>query len=235
MIMIFQDIYPPYDRTHCSKDYLAGDGRAEWMPLKTDAFYHEQAIELIHNRVDSIDVESRRVALSGGAEIDADGLVLAMGSLPRRLPVQGADLDGVMTLRTQADSDRIADRADKADHVVVVGSSFVGMEVAASLKQRGVANVTVVAPDDVPFEKTLGRKVGFAFPTSSRGARSTASSSGARSRRSSVKEPSPRSCSTTALLTRPISWSWGSVSDRRRTFFAVSNSKTTARCSWTSS
>ena len=234
VIMISQDIYPPYDRTHCSKDYLAGEAPAEWLPLKTDAFYHEEAIELIHHRVDSIDVETRRVALPGGAEIEADGLVLAMGSHPRRLPVPGADLDGVMTLRTQTDSDRIADRADDADHVVVVGASFIGMEVAASLKQRGVANVTVVAPDDVPFEKTLGRNVGSAF----RRLHETNGISfelGRTVEEIIGQEPSPRSCSTTAPLARPISWSWGSASDRRRTVFAVSNSKTTARCSWMSS
>ncbi|MEE4273713.1 MAG: FAD-dependent oxidoreductase [Thermoanaerobaculales bacterium] len=163
LIMVSDDPHDPYDRTHCSKGYLAGEAPAVWLPLKPETFFRDAGIELVHQRLNVIDVQSRRIALPGGSAIEADGLLLAMGSRPRRLPVPGAELDGVLTLRTRTDSERIARRADAAEHVVVVGASFIGMEVAASLTQRGVSRVTVVAPDEVPFASVMGVRVGEAL------------------------------------------------------------------------
>lgn len=163
VVMISDDPYAPYDRTNCSKDYLAGEAPAEWLPLKPPSFYTDAGIERIEHHLDSIDVVNRRVTLPGGEAIEADGLLLATGGEPRRLEEEGAALEGVMTLRSRTDSERLAERADSNGDVVVVGASFIGMEVAASLKQRGVETVTVVAPEEVPFQHTLGARVGELF------------------------------------------------------------------------
>jgi len=163
IVMLSAEAGEPYDRTQCSKDYLAGEAPAEWLPLKPNGFYHEAGIELVEHRVDAIDLSTRQIAMPGGASITADGLLLAMGNRPRSLPVSGADLDGVMTLRTRDDCERIARRAESVDHAVVVGASFIGMETAASLTVRGVSKITVVAPESVPFEHTLGASVGGMF------------------------------------------------------------------------
>jgi len=163
IVMLSAEADEPYDRTQCSKDYLAGEAPADWLPLKPSGFYHDAGIEMVEHRVETIDVGTRKIAMPGGASVTADGLLLAMGSHARSLPVPGAALDGVMTLRTRADCERIAERADSIDHLVVVGASFIGMESAASLMTRGVSKVTVVAPENIPFEHTLGRSVGGVF------------------------------------------------------------------------
>lgn len=160
LVMVSEDPRAPYDRTNCSKAYLAGEAPAEWLPLKPPEFFTDHGIEIVEHRVDRLDVGDRRVTLPGGAVLEADGLLLATGGEPRRLDIDGAQLDGVMTLRTWADSDRLAERAADADGVVVIGASFIGMEAAASLTQRGAGPVTVVAPEEVPFERTLGARVG---------------------------------------------------------------------------
>ncbi len=160
LLMVSADERPPYERTHCSKDYLAGNAPGEWLPLKPPSFYEEAGVEWVHHRVDGVDLTTRRVSLPGGATIDADALLVATGGEPRRLEVPGAELEGVLTLRTWDDSDRIAAAADGAKRVVVIGASFIAMEVAASLKERGAASVTVVAPEAVPFKRVLGERVG---------------------------------------------------------------------------
>lgn len=163
IVMLSAEAEEPYDRTQCSKDYLAGDAPPEWLPLRPADFYHDAGIEILEHRVDAVDVTTRQIAMPGGASVTADGLLLAMGSRPRSLPAPGAELDGVSTLRTRRDCERIARRANSVDHAVVVGASFIGMESAASLKARGVSKVTVVAPERVPFEHSLGDSVGGVF------------------------------------------------------------------------
>jgi len=160
LIMLSDDPRQPYDRTQCSKDYLAGKAPEEWMPLKPASFYSDADIELVEHQVDAFDVADRRITLPGGAVIEADGLLLATGGEPRRLEVDGADLEGVMSLRTWIDAERLAERADAVDRVVLIGASFIAMEAAASLRQRGVAEVIVVAPEEVPFHTTLGPRLG---------------------------------------------------------------------------
>jgi NADPH-dependent 2,4-dienoyl-CoA reductase/sulfur reductase-like enzyme len=160
LVMITDESKAPYDRTQCSKLYLAGEATADGLPLKSPSYYADAKIELVQHRVDRVDVESRRITMPGGAVLEADGLLLATGCRPVRPPVRGTDLDGVMTLRSWTDSDRLAKLADQADRIVVVGGSFIAMEAAASLCQRGVENVTVVAPEPVPFVDVLGPHVG---------------------------------------------------------------------------
>lgn len=160
IVLVGREDRLPYDRPNCTKDYLAGTAPDEWMPLRPAAFYTTYGIERRTAEVIRVEAMTRRVMLADGAEITGDALLLAMGARPRLLEVPGADLPGVFTLRSWEDADRIAAAATGARAAVIVGASFIGMEVAGALRQRGIAEVTVVAPDRVPFEATLGAEVG---------------------------------------------------------------------------
>ena len=149
----------PYDRPNLSKDYLAGELEAEWLPLRPPEFYDELGIERLDARVTALDAGTRRVTLDDGAELAPDAVLIASGGEPRRLQAPGADLPGVLTLRSWDDAERLMDLAEEAPRVVVVGASFIGMEAAASLRTRGL-EVTVTAPDRVPFVDALGESVG---------------------------------------------------------------------------
>mgnify|MGYP006284359131 CR=1 FL=1 len=160
LVMVSRDDRDPYDRTNCSKDYLAGSAEPEWMPLRSPEMYTDAGIERITHEVRELDVSTRRIPLPQGATLEADALLLAPGAEPRTLDVPGSDLDGVFTLRTWSDADRIIAAADTASRALVVGASFIAMEAAASLRQRGVDTVTVVAPETEPFAAVLGEEVG---------------------------------------------------------------------------
>ncbi len=153
----------PYDRPNLSKAYLAGEGDADWLPLRPQEFYAEHGISLVFGRrVERVDVRERRVVFDDGEARQFDKLLLATGGVPRRLDIPGADADKVFLLRTIADADRIIEAADAANRAVVIGSSFIGMEVAASLTHRDV-DVSVATIDKTPFEKSLGAEVGRYF------------------------------------------------------------------------
>jgi 3-phenylpropionate/trans-cinnamate dioxygenase ferredoxin reductase subunit len=160
-ILLFgADEAPPVDRPNLSKDYLAGNAPEEWMPLRPPAFFGEQKIALtLGARVESIDPAGHKLTLADGRDVAWDALLLATGAEPVRPPLPGGDQPHVLTLRTLADSRAIIERATRARRVVVVGASFIGMEVAASLRARNL-EVHVVAPEAVPFEKTLGPELG---------------------------------------------------------------------------
>jgi NADPH-dependent 2,4-dienoyl-CoA reductase/sulfur reductase-like enzyme/nitrite reductase/ring-hydroxylating ferredoxin subunit len=158
--LIGDDGADPVDRPNLSKDYLAGNAPPEWIPLRDADFYRQREIELIRGTgVAGIDLTGRTVRLADAREIRFGALLLATGSEPIRLPIQGADLPQVHTLRTLADSQAIIARATTARTAVVIGASFIGLEVAASLRQRGL-EVAVVAPETVPLEKVLGPALG---------------------------------------------------------------------------
>jgi len=151
---------PPIDRPNLSKDYLAGNAPEEWMALRGEDFYREQDVAWKPGRrVAKLDLAAKRVHVEGGDSIAFGALVLATGAQPIRLPIPGADLPHVFTLRTLADSRAIIARATSAKRAVVVGSSFIGLEVAASLRTRGV-EVDVVAPEAVPLARIMGDAVG---------------------------------------------------------------------------
>lgn len=149
----------PYDRPNLSKDYLAGDAPEEWIPLRPDGFFPEHGIDRIRVAVSSIDVGGQAVALADGRSLPFGALLLATGATPVRPDLPGADLPHVHLLRSLGDSRAIIAAAESSERAVVLGASFIGMEVAASLRFRGLA-VTVVAPDAVPFERTLGKEIG---------------------------------------------------------------------------
>lgn len=158
--MVGRDADPPYDRPNISKDYLAGNAPEDWIPLRPDAFYAKHRIELIRGvSVIAVDVEKKIATLSSGESRQFDQLLLATGAEPVKLPVPGADLPHVHYLRTLADSRSIIAATSSAHRAVVIGTSFIGLEVAASLRARGVA-VNVIAPETIPLSRVLGEEMG---------------------------------------------------------------------------
>jgi NADPH-dependent 2,4-dienoyl-CoA reductase/sulfur reductase-like enzyme/nitrite reductase/ring-hydroxylating ferredoxin subunit len=160
LTLISADQDPPYDRPNVSKDYLSGDAEPAWMPLKDEAFYRKHGIALRTNtQVEAIDAEARVVTLRGGETLSYDTLLLATGAEPNRPPAPGFDRDNVHLLRSLADSDRLIAASKTAARAAVVGSSFIGLEAAASLRQRGL-EVHVIGPDATPLESKLGAELG---------------------------------------------------------------------------
>ena len=160
IVMLSNDDAAPIDRPNLSKDYLAGNAPEEWVPLRPDSFYPENGIDLrLKANVAAIDVQSREVVLADGNKISYDRLLLATGAEPVRLSIPGADLPHVHTLRSLADCRSVIEGAKSARRAVVVGASFIGLEVAASLCARKI-DVHVVAPDKRPMERILGPQMG---------------------------------------------------------------------------
>ena len=157
--MIGPEEHWPYDRPNLSKDFLAGELEAKWLPLRSPEFYEEHGIERLVARVTDLDVATRTLTLDDGSSMTPTSVLIASGSRPRRLSVPGADLPGVFTLRSQEDAEALVAAAADAERAVVVGASFIGMEAAASLVHRGL-DVTVVGPGSTPFEHVLGADVG---------------------------------------------------------------------------
>lgn len=152
----------PVDRPNLSKDYLAGSAPEEWTLLGTSDHYREIAVELLpDDPVVELNLKDQAVHLKSGRWLSYDALLIATGAEPRRLPIPGADLPHVRTLRTQGDSKSIIQRVKDGTRVVVIGASFIGLEVAASLRKRN-AKVAVVAPDSLPLARVLGPELGQA-------------------------------------------------------------------------
>jgi 3-phenylpropionate/trans-cinnamate dioxygenase ferredoxin reductase subunit len=153
----------PYERPPLSKEYLRGEAGREKVYVHEEAYYADHDIELRLGRsAVELDPGERRLTLDDGEAIAYDGLLLTTGAEPRRLSIPGADLDGVLLLRTVADSDALRARLDAGGSVVVVGAGWIGSEVAASARVRGL-DVTVVEPLSVPLERVLGPEVGAVY------------------------------------------------------------------------
>lgn len=160
LTMVSADSAAPYDRPNLSKDYLAGTAQPEWLPLRDPADYQKKRIALrLGRRVLSLDLAARQVVLDDGARLRFDALLLATGAEPVHLPTPGADRPHVKYLRTQADSDAIIAACATAKRVAVIGASFIGLEVAAALRTRGL-EVHVIAPETVPMARILGPDLG---------------------------------------------------------------------------
>src|SRR6185312_14852821 len=128
----------PYQRPPLSKAYLLGEMSGERLLLRPDKFYETRNIALIaDDRVTAIDRGAGRVSLASGAALPFDHLVLALGARNRLLPVEGANLDGVMYLRTKKESDAMRARIEAAQSIVVVGAGFIGLEIAAVASKLG--------------------------------------------------------------------------------------------------
>jgi NADPH-dependent 2,4-dienoyl-CoA reductase/sulfur reductase-like enzyme/nitrite reductase/ring-hydroxylating ferredoxin subunit len=160
IVMLSADSSVPYDRPNLSKDYLAGNAPEEWIPLRSPEFYREHGIDLhLDARATAIDTARREVQLEDGSRHPYDRLLIATGAEPVRLDVPGGDLPHVHYLRSLADSRTIIERAATAQRAVVIGASFIGLEVAASLRARKL-EVHVVAPETVPMERVMGPEIG---------------------------------------------------------------------------
>jgi len=160
LTMLSDDDSAPYDRPNCSKDYLAGNAPEEWMPLRPAEFYKDQEIDLrLRTRVSGIDLKARQLSLADGHCMAFDKLLLATGAEPVRLDIPGAHRSHVHVLRSLADSRAIIATAKATRRAVVLGASFIGLEVAASLRAREI-EVHVAAPEGRPLERVLGREYG---------------------------------------------------------------------------
>lgn len=152
----------PYDRTVLSKYALSGRKGAEKSPLQTQSFYRGRGIERRTAEIARIDAEARRITCADGAVLHYDAALLATGAAPVLPPLPGTALRHVYTLRSRADADAILAQAERSERAVILGASFIGMEVAASLRERGL-DVVVVGKEAAPFAKQLGEEVGRAF------------------------------------------------------------------------
>jgi len=158
--LISADADPPYDRPNLSKEYLTGKAPDDWMPLRPPSYFTDQRIDLVLNSpVASLDVGQKRVQTADGTTYAFDRLLLATGADPVKLPVPGASDSQLSYLRTYADSRALAAKAAAAKQVVILGGSFIGLEVAASLRACGLA-VHVVAREKEPLERVLGHEIG---------------------------------------------------------------------------
>ncbi len=163
VIMLTFENSLPYDRPNVSKGYLYGDASLDSLPWRSEQFYRDQDIEIrFGHRVTRVDPAVRAIEFAAGQKLSYDSLLLATGGEALPLPVPGGNLGNVFTLRIIEDATRIVEAAAQASRAVVVGASFIGMEVAYSLTKRGL-KVTVVAPGSVPFEKQLGPEIGRVF------------------------------------------------------------------------
>ncbi|HVZ35550.1 MAG TPA: FAD-dependent oxidoreductase, partial [Polyangiaceae bacterium] len=160
LTLLSADTSPPCDRPNLSKDYLAGNAPEEWIPLRPREFYAELGIDLVLGaRAARIDLAEQRILTEAAVAYPYAALLLATGADPVRLGIPGAELPHVHYLRSLADSRAIIAKLGGARRAVVIGASFIGLEVAASLRARGL-EVEVVAPDRLPLERVLGPEIG---------------------------------------------------------------------------
>ncbi|MGL5944217.1 MAG: FAD-dependent oxidoreductase [Waterburya sp.] len=153
----------PYDRTKLSKKYLQGQVEEDSLPVRSCEFYEQHGIELRFGKaVTQVDAINKSITFEDGFRIEYDSLLLATGGKARKLDVRGSDLEGIYTIRQPEDANLVLNAVKNAKQALIIGSSFIGMEAAASLNQQGL-KVTVVSPDDVPFKKILGDQLGKIF------------------------------------------------------------------------
>jgi NADPH-dependent 2,4-dienoyl-CoA reductase/sulfur reductase-like enzyme/nitrite reductase/ring-hydroxylating ferredoxin subunit len=160
IVMLSNEAAAPVDRPNLSKDYLAGSAPEDWLPLRPEGFYADASIDLrLGTEVASIDTKAKNAVLVSGKTIPYDRLLLATGAEPVRLAFPGADQPHVHPLRSLADCRAIIASANGARRAVVIGASFIGLEVAASLRARDI-EVHVVGLEQRPMERVLGPEMG---------------------------------------------------------------------------
>jgi 3-phenylpropionate/trans-cinnamate dioxygenase ferredoxin reductase subunit len=160
LVLVGAEVARPYERPPLSKDYLRGDVARETVYVHADGFYAEHDIDLRLGRTAvDLNTSAAEVTLDDGEILRYDRLLLTTGAEPRVLTIPGRELDGVMYLRSVEDSDALRARLDRGGAVVVIGAGWIGAEVAASARQRGL-DVTVIEPASVPLQRVLGLEIG---------------------------------------------------------------------------
>jgi apoptosis-inducing factor 3 len=162
IVMLDRDNRVPYDRTVLSKYVLSGAPNAEKSPLQSQAWYRQHRIERRTAEVTTLDATQKRIECADGFALRYDAALLATGAAPRLPKLPGAHLQNVFLLRSRQDADAILAQAERSERAVVLGASFIGMEVAASLRERGL-EVTVIGKETAPFERQLGARIGNVF------------------------------------------------------------------------
>ena len=152
-----REAFPPYERPPLSKDYLAGERPFEKILIRPESFWAERKIEIrTRTAVVAIDPQARSAELGDGSTLDYHTLIWAAGGDPRRLPCDGADLDGVHSIRTRGDVDRIrAQLGGGVKHVAVIGGGYIGLEAAAVFRKLGLP-VTVIEREDRVLSRVAG-------------------------------------------------------------------------------
>jgi 3-phenylpropionate/trans-cinnamate dioxygenase ferredoxin reductase component len=163
IVLIGDEPVAPYQRPPLSKSYLAGDSGLDELWLRPDSFYAKQEIDLVAGEtVTAIGRTERRLRLASGGEVSWDHVVLATGARYRPLAVQGADLDGVLPLRTLADADVLRERLGEAREIVVVGAGFIGLEFASVAIARG-AGVHIIEVTHHPMGRVVSAPISRFF------------------------------------------------------------------------
>ncbi|MFJ3466019.1 FAD-dependent oxidoreductase [Pseudomonas sp. NPDC090201] len=165
LLLIDRERHPAYDRTALSKFVLSAEMQPEETPpLRKEIYYQDNHIERIHGEVMKLDVINKRLILADGRRFDYDAALITSGGEPRTLPLIGADLPQVLTLRSRSDAKKILTAAPSGSHALIVGDSFIGLEAASALRKHKV-EVTVIARHEIPFAAQLGERIGKAIRT----------------------------------------------------------------------
>ncbi|GAB3810141.1 FAD-dependent oxidoreductase [Spirosoma humi] len=160
IMMLTQSGEVPYDRPNCSKDYLQGKAPDEWMSLRSEEFYKDYGIDIrTDQHVTSLDPATKQIELASGETLTYDKALVCPGGKPNSLPGLATDLKGVYTLRSLHDSQKLRELGQAGKRVVIIGSSFIGLEGAMSLRKLG-SDVSIIGIENTPFEKILGGKIG---------------------------------------------------------------------------
>jgi len=164
ILLVGREPHPPYNRPPLSKGYVRGEEKVEEILFRPDEWWGEQDIELLtRTSVTKLDAGERVATLSNKDEIGFDKALLATGANVRRVRVDGCDLDGILYLRAIANSDGIREAAAAAERAVLIGGSYIGTEVAASLVHAHDVHSTIVMMEDVTLERQFGKQVGGYF------------------------------------------------------------------------
>jgi 3-phenylpropionate/trans-cinnamate dioxygenase ferredoxin reductase component len=163
ILLVGREPEPPYERPPLSKEYMRGEAERADAYVNPASWYEQNGVELLTGRnVMSLDAGNRTVKLQGGEEVAFGKALIGTGAMVNILRVEGAENEGVHYLRAFGNSDAIRAEAEAAEHVVLIGGSYIGTEVAASLTAKGT-RCSIVAMEEVALSRTFGADAGRWF------------------------------------------------------------------------
>jgi NADPH-dependent 2,4-dienoyl-CoA reductase/sulfur reductase-like enzyme len=163
VVLIGEETERPYERPPLSKGYLLGNDQRESIYVHPADWYGQNDVDLrVGTRAMAIDSDAKQVRLDHGESVSYDRLLITTGASPRRLPVAGADLDGVLYLRTVGDSEKLRSVFRNGAEVVIAGAGWIGLETAAAARQAG-CEVTIVEPAPAPLYASIGPELAAVF------------------------------------------------------------------------